>query len=125
MAHDEIILTVPRERRFYPVAHLVLGGLAVRLNLTLENLEDLQVALAGLLERADTSHEVTVRMRVLERQLEAELGPFDGAGLHDDLDRDPGEELSLRRILDTVVDDVRIETRADGAWVVLQKEFPG
>jgi hypothetical protein len=124
VAHDEITLTVPRERRFYPVAHLVLGGLAVRLNLTLENLEDLQVALAGVLERADVSHEVTVRMRVLERQLEAELGPFDGAGLRNDLDRDPGEELSLRRILDTVVDDVRIETREDGAWVVLQKGLP-
>jgi len=124
VAHDEITLTVPRERRFYPVAHLVLGGLAVRLNLTLETLEDLQVALAGVLERADTSHEVTVRMRVLEGRLEAELGPFDGAGLHDDLDRDPGEELSLRRILDTVVDDVHITTREDGAWVVLRKGLP-
>jgi hypothetical protein len=124
VAHDEITLKVPRERRFYPVAHLVLGGLAVRLNLTLEHLEDLQVALAGVLERADASHEVTVRMRVLERQLEAELGPFDGAGLRNDLDRDPGEELSLRRILDTVVDDVRLETREDGAWVVLQKGLP-
>ena len=122
--HDEITLTVPRERRFYPVAHLVLGGLAVRLNLTLENLEDLQVALAGVLERADSSNEVTVRMRVLERQLEAELGPFDGAGLHDDLEREPGNELSLRRILDTVVDDVRVETREDGAWVVLRKGPP-
>jgi hypothetical protein len=61
---------------------------------------------------------------VLERQLEAELGPFDGAGLHDDLDRELGDELSLRRILDTVVDDVRVETREDGAWVVLQKGLP-
>jgi len=28
---DEITLTLPAEREFYRVAHLVLGGLAVRL----------------------------------------------------------------------------------------------
>jgi len=36
---DEITLTLPREPEFHRVAHLVLGGLAVRLNLTIENLE--------------------------------------------------------------------------------------
>jgi len=41
-AVDEITLTVPRERPFYRVAHLVLGGLAVRLDLTYDTLEDLQ-----------------------------------------------------------------------------------
>jgi hypothetical protein len=124
VAHDEITLTVPREREFYPVAHLVLGGLAVRLNLTLESLEDLQVALDGLLERADASNEITVRMRVKERELEAELGPFDGTDLRSDLEREPGDELGLRRILDAVVDDVRLEGREDGAWVVLRKGLP-
>jgi anti-sigma regulatory factor (Ser/Thr protein kinase) len=124
VAHDEITLTVPRERPFYPVAHLVLGGLAVRLNLTLETLEDLQVALAGLLERSDVSSEVTMRVRVLERDLEAELGPFDGSAIRRDLEREPGEGLGLRRILDTVVDEVSIEARDDGAWVVLRKALP-
>jgi hypothetical protein len=123
VAHDEITLTVPRERPFYGVAHLVLGGLAVRLNLTLETLEDLQVALAGLLERSEPTPEVTMRVRVLDRVLEAELGPFDGAGLHKELDREPGEELSLRRILDAVVDDVRIDERGEASWIVLRKAF--
>jgi hypothetical protein len=122
--HDEITLTLPRDRRFYSVAHLVLGGLAVRLNLTLENLEDLQVALDGLLGREDASREVTMRVRVTERGLEAELGPFDGVGLRSDLEREPGDELGLRRILDAVVDGVRVDSREDGAWVVLQKGIP-
>jgi hypothetical protein len=121
VAHDEITLTVPRERPFYGVAHLVLGGLAVRLNLTLETLEDLQVALAGLLERTEPSPEVTMRVRVLESVLEAELGPFDGAGLRNELAREPGEELGLRRILDAVVDEVRIDGREDTSWIVLRK----
>lgn len=121
MAQDEITLTVPRDPRFYGVAHLVLGGLAVRLNLTLESLEDLQVALDGLLDREDRSDEVTMRVRVMDGGLEAELGPFDGTGIRSDLEREPGKELGLRRILDTVVDEVRVDSREDGAWVVLQK----
>jgi anti-sigma regulatory factor (Ser/Thr protein kinase) len=121
MSPDEITLTVPRDRSFYGVAHLVLGGLAVRLNLTLENLEDLQVALTGLLERVDASNVVTMRVRVLEQGLEAELGPFDGKGLRSDLDRDQEQELGLRRILETVVDDISVDNREDGAWVVVRK----
>jgi anti-sigma regulatory factor (Ser/Thr protein kinase) len=121
MAPDEITLTVPRDRSFYGVAHLVLGGLAVRLNLTLESLEDLQVALTGLLELADASNVVTMRVRVLDHGLEAELGPFDGAELRSDLERAQEKELGLRRILDTVVDDVSVDNREDGAWVVVRK----
>jgi anti-sigma regulatory factor (Ser/Thr protein kinase) len=121
---DEITLTLPRDRQFFSVAHLVLGGLAVRLNLTLESLEDLQVALDGLLDREDASTEVTMRVRVTAGGLEAELGPFDGGGLQSDLEREPGDELGLRRILDAVVDEVRVDSREDGAWVVLQKAVP-
>jgi hypothetical protein len=121
VTHDEITLTVPRERPFYAVAHLVLGGLAVRLNLTLETLEDLQVALAGLLERNEASSEVTMRVRVLNDVLEAELGPFDDAALREELERELGEELGLRRILDAVVDDVMVDGRGDAAWIVLRK----
>jgi len=124
VAHDEITLTVPRERPFYGVAHLVLGGLAVRLNLTLETLEDLQVALAGLLERTEPSPEVTMRVRVAESVLEAELGPFDGAGLRSELDREAGEELGLRRILDAVVDEVSVAAREETSWIVLRKSLP-
>ena len=124
MAQDEITLTVPRDRQFYPVAHLVLGGLAVRLNLTLESLEDLQVAVDGILDRDDASGEITMRVRVTERGLEAELGPFDGDGLRSDLERQAGDELGLRRILDAVVDEVSVVSRDDGAWVVLQKGTP-
>jgi hypothetical protein len=122
--HDEITLKVPRERQFFGVAHLVLGGLAVRLNLTLETLEDLQVALAGLLDQADASNQVTMRVRVMDSELEAELGPFDGDGLSKELERDAGPELGLRRILDTVVDEVRVEARENDAWVVLRKKLP-
>ena len=67
---DEITLTLPREPEFHRVAHLVLGGLAVRLNLTIENLEDMQIALDALLEREDGGkpHAITVRMSPTDRR---------------------------------------------------------
>ena len=65
-AVDEIVLTIPRERRFYGVAHLVLGGLGSRLNLTLEHLEDLQLGLDSLLAQQDGQEDVTLRIRVLD-----------------------------------------------------------
>src|SRR5439155_22659449 len=61
---DEIVLTLPRERRFYDVAHLVVGGLAVRLNLTVDNLADLQLALTSLLPRAEADGDVTVALQL-------------------------------------------------------------
>jgi hypothetical protein len=58
---DEISLTLPADDAFHRVAHLVLGGLAVRLDLSYEHLEDLELALDALLERSQDDAEVTVR----------------------------------------------------------------
>jgi hypothetical protein len=104
---DEITLTLPHEREFHRVAHLVLGGLAVRLELTIETLEDLQLALSAILDRATSDGDVTVSMALLDGVLETRVGPVD---LSDDLaGADDDQSLSLRRILWAVVDDVQVE----------------
>ena len=104
---DEITLTLPQEREFHRVAHLVLGGLAVRLELTIETLEDLQLALSTILDRARGNGEVTVAMSLVDGTLETSIGPVDvSAELEGGEDDD---KLSLRRILWTVVDDVQVE----------------
>lgn len=119
---DEITLTVPRERPFFRVAHLVLGGLAVRLDLTLDTLEDLQIALAGLLSREeDGDGTLTMSVRVLPETLEASIGPFEDSALRDEWESDA--DFGLRRILETVVDAVSIEQRHGGQWVELTKAF--
>jgi|GraSoiStandDraft_41_1057321.scaffolds.fasta_scaffold57593_3 hypothetical protein len=46
---SEITLTIPPGREFRDVAHFVLGGLASRVQLTVEHLEDLQIALGEVL----------------------------------------------------------------------------
>lgn len=120
MTPDEITLTLPRERDFHRVAHLVLGGLAVRLDLTFEHLEDLQLALAGLLERQQNQGDVTVTVRVHSDEIEAEVGPFDEA-VKRELEAQPDDAFGLRRVLDAVVDGVAVETRDGGHWVGLRK----
>ncbi len=104
---EEIRLTIPRGRAYYGVAHLVLGGLAARLNLTIETLEDLQLAIDGLLDRDGDGGDVTVSVRVADELLEARVGPFAEGSIQTELERDPGNEMTLRRLLETLVDDIR------------------
>ena len=121
-ATDEIRLTLPAEREFFRVAHLVLGGLAVRLNLTFESLEDLQLALDGLLEQEPGDGEVTVCVTVGQGVVETLVGPFsDGPGLRLELARGPSDEMTLRRLLDAVVDGVELEAGDGGEYVRLTK----
>ena len=121
MSADEITLVLPRSREFHRVAHLVLGGLAVRLDLTFESLEDLQLALGGLLGGTEATGEVTVRLRVAGDTIHAIVGPFAPDALQRRLDWDRGSDVSLRRLLDTVVDQVEIAEAEDGHWVEVTK----
>ena len=115
---DEITLTIPREPDFHRVAHLVLGGLAVRLDLTIENLEDIQIALDSILDRTDPdAGEITVRMRLADNELQTSVGPLTER-LLDEIEREHDGELDLRRVLESTVDDVHV----DGEWVRLTKK---
>jgi hypothetical protein len=115
---DEIRLTLPADEAFHRVAHLVLGGLAVRLNLTFESLEDLELALDALLERVQGDEEVTVRVRVLDGELQTLVGPF--VSVRAELE-DGGGTLNLSRILAAVCDSVEISERDGSEWVELTK----
>ena len=104
---DRITLILPQERDFHRVAHLVLGGLAVRLELTIETLEDMQVALGAILDRASADEQVTITMWLRDGVLETEVEPVE---LLAELDVEPDDErLDLARVLRAVVDDVEYE----------------
>ena len=120
MTADEITLRLPRERPFFGVAHLVVGGLAVRLDLSFEQLEDLQVAIGELLDQHETEREITVSVRVEDETIHALVGPFD-ATLERELARDAGDSVGLRRVLETVVDGVEVTNRDGQPWVELTK----
>jgi hypothetical protein len=115
---DEITLTLPREPDFHRVAHLVLGGLAVRLDLTIEHLEDMQIALESILDHAEPdAGDITVRMSLRDGALETMVGPLT-ARLLDEIERDQPGELGVRRVLESTVEDVHV----DGNWVTLTKK---
>jgi hypothetical protein len=121
MSGDEISLTLPADEAFHRVAHLVLGGLAVRLDLTFENLEDLELALEALLERTRREEEVTVRVRMEDGQLRTTVGPF--AAVRAELEPAGADDLNLSRILDAVCDSVEIADRDGSQWVQLTKRI--
>jgi len=116
---DEIILTIPRDRAVYRVAHLVLGGVGIRLNLTFEHLEDLQLALEAVLDRVRTDP-ITVTLRVNDDEMEMLVGPV-GDRVRAELAADGGEDVGLRRILDAVVDRVELEPGDHGDVLKMTK----
>jgi hypothetical protein len=117
--NDEIQLVLPAEEDFRQIAHLVVGGLGARLDLTFEDLEDMQVALDAVLACRDDAGEVTVVFRVVDGGVRTSVGPVPFAAV-EQLVHD-GEELGLRRVLQTVCDRYEVEERDEGTWVDLTK----
>jgi len=121
--NDEIRLTIPHDRALYSVAHLVVGGLGIRLKLTIEDLEDLQLALDAVLERTRAGEDVTITVRLKNGEIETAIGPL-REGVRDELEAE-GEDVGLRRILDTVVDQVVLAPGEGGDWVTMTKAVGG
>jgi len=119
---EEIIVTIPRERPFGSVAGLVLGGVAARHELTLDVLDDLQLALETLLERNQDERQVSVVLRVEAGTVGASVGPFRREEV-EELEQETDESLGLRRLLETLVDTVGLSERDDGCWVDLRRAY--
>jgi anti-sigma regulatory factor (Ser/Thr protein kinase) len=120
---DVVTLQLPRERDYFGVAHLVLGGLGARLDLTYDVLEDMTTAIDELLNRRDSSEDVTLKVMIEDKAITATVGPF-GKRVADELHAsDAG--LGLRRVLETVVDKVDVSERDGAHWVELTKNVEG
>ena len=118
MTAEEIRLVIPAEEDFRRIAHLVTGGLASRLDVTYDVLEDLQVGIDALLALRDDSGDLVVSLASDDGVLRASLGPFAPELLHES---ESQGGLDLRRVLETVCDTHEFESREDGAWVELSK----
>lgn len=120
---DEIRLTIPNDEGFQGIAHLVVGGLAVRLDVTFENLEDLHLALDGLLEQIPDERSVTVAVRVGDDELETAVGPFPAGLLRSELERESPDGIGLRRVLETLTDGFQVSERDGDDWAELRKRL--
>jgi hypothetical protein len=114
---------MPHSEPFHGVARLVVGGLAARLDLSYEDLEDLQLALVSVLERDGyaAGPEITVRLLVGEGTVGIAIGPLDAAELDADLERQPEEGVPMRRLLETLVQHISVEEQDGGHWLRLEK----
>ena len=91
----------------------------MRLEVTFDKLEDLQVALGALLDCGGEDDELTIRVALEGTTLRLAVGPFDGTRLADELDREPVDGPTLERVLASVADSVDHAERDDGTWVEL------
>lgn len=119
MSTEEIRLIIPAEEDFRPIVHLVAGGLASRLDVTYDDLEDIQVAVDAVLALRDDDGDLTVVFSVEPGVVRAAIGPFEPDAIHAGDSPDGG--LDLQRVLETVCDTHEFESREDGAWVALTK----
>jgi hypothetical protein len=120
---DEFTISIPRERPFATVAGLVIGGIVARHDVTLDVLNDLQLALDGVLERSDEDEgQVTIEIRVDNGTIAAVIGPVTESTAAE-LEQEAGDALGLRRLLETVVDSVTLSERESGSWIELRKGY--
>jgi hypothetical protein len=124
MPHDTIELTTPVGRDWDPVVRLVLGGIADRLNLGFEELDDLQLAVERLLLEAGSQDSVTLAFDVSENGVRTRIGPLRAHALAEALQGPPPPpgELTLRRILETVVDSFGVEQVAEDGQLIVRLE---
>lgn len=117
---DTIELTTPVDRAWDPVVRLVLGGIADRIDLPFEQLDDLQLAVERLRAEAGSQETLTISIELADGSVRVRLGPLQERAIADALqgpEPAPGE-LTLRRVLETVVDSFGVEEAADGHLVV-------
>ena len=106
MPADRIELITPVGRDWEAVIRMVLGGIADRLDLGFDELDDLQLAVERLLAEGDPEDPVTLSFELHENGVRTRIGPLRDSALAVALQGPPPGpgELTLPRILDTVVD---------------------
>jgi hypothetical protein len=121
---ETVELETPVGRDWGPVVRLVLGGIGDRLDLGFDELDDLQLAVERLLAEAGAQPSVKLSFELSGGRLRALVGPLAETTIAEALqgpEPEPGE-LSLRRILDTVVDSYGVqEAGQEGIYVRVEK----
>jgi hypothetical protein len=123
---DRIELEAPVSGDFQAVVRLIVGGIAERIDLGFADVDDLQLAVERLLAATSASPTVKMSFEVGDKSIRTRVGPLQEAAMAAALQREsaPGE-LTLRRILQTVVDSFGVEQAADGRVVIRLEKVKG
>jgi hypothetical protein len=124
---ERIDLEAPLSGDFQAVVRLIIGGIAERVDFAFEEIDDLQLAVERLLAEAGTVGSVQLSFEVGEDSIRTRVGPLSEdkvARALRDGEAAPGE-LTLRRILQTVVDSFGVDESEDGRIVVRLEKLKG
>jgi 2-keto-3-deoxy-6-phosphogluconate aldolase len=124
---ERIDLVAPLSGDFHAVVRLIIGGIAERVDFAFEEIDDLQLAVERLLAEAGTIGSVRLLFEVGADGIRTRVGPLSEHKVAEALrdgDAMPGE-LTLRRILQTVVDSFGVDEAGDGRIVVRLEKVKG
>ena len=124
---ERIDLEAPLSGDFQAVVRLIVGGIAERVDFAFEEIDDLQLAVERLLAEAGNTGTVSLSFEVGENGIRTRVGPLNEAKVAEALrdgDLVPGQ-LTLRRILQTVVDSFGVDRADDGGIVVRLEKLKG
>lgn len=126
MRPDRIDLEAPVSEDFQAVVRLIVGGIAERIDLGFADIDDLQLAIERLLAAPNPEPTVCLSFEVSERSIRTTVGPLKETSIARALQREaaPGE-LTLRTILQTVVDSFGVENGEDGTIYVRLEKVKG
>jgi anti-sigma regulatory factor (Ser/Thr protein kinase) len=124
---ERIDLEAPLSGDFQAVVRLIIGGIAERVDFAFEEIDDLQLAVERLLAEAGTVGSVQLSFEVGGNGIRTRVGPLSELKVAEALrdgEASPGE-LTLRRILQTVVDSFGVDESDDGRIVVRLEKVKG
>jgi hypothetical protein len=124
---ERIELEAPLSGDFQAVIRLIIGGIAERVDFAFEEIDDLQLAVERLLAEQGQGGSVVLSFEVGKDSIRTRVGPLSERAIADALrdgEQRPGE-LTLRRILQTVVNSFGVEEAEDGRIVVRLEKLKG
>jgi anti-sigma regulatory factor (Ser/Thr protein kinase) len=122
-----IELEAPLAGDFQAVVRLIIGGIAERVDFAFDEIDDLQLAVERLLAEAGPEGSVEMSFEVVGDGIRTRVGPLRERAIAEALadgDVPPGQ-LTLKRILQTVVDSFGVEESDAGGVVVRLEKVKG
>lgn len=112
---DVVALTVPAEHRFDGVIGLVLGGLGSRLDLPVDRIDDVGLAVTSMRD-AVAGTELTLEVSIFDDRVRLAVGP---------LERGATSDRARRRLVDALLDSVGAVIRDGDEWLELELQRVG
>lgn len=130
MTTHTVSLTIPRDADLLSLFSMILGGIAVRRNLSVENLDDLQLAVDSVLaDEGGAGTDISMAVQLHEEGLDIRLSPLTQQDLLDTLllgAVPPGATdrcLDVCVILRSLVDSYTVHDLEDGSYAVVLRKL--